>query len=127
MASPLGLVGRGEGMVAGAKMFCGKTSPNLLACRTLCTLCGFQYEFDDWSTRISVEINLHVSSAPEYREKWDTLTKINYYDLPKPVITDQRNWLKLQFFFDETIPVEEICRAVDQLIDQTFCMLSQYD
>jgi endonuclease III len=81
---------------------------------------GVQYEFDDWGARISVELILNRSRLPHMQHKLIALSKKRYQDLPKPIIKDQGDWIRLQFFFDENTQSDQIAHAMNNLISKTY-------
>lgn len=81
---------------------------------------GFEYQFCDWGTRISVELILNRSRLPHLEHKLIALLKKRYLDLPTPNVKDQGTWLRLQFFFDENTQPDVIANAMNNLIGQTY-------
>jgi endonuclease-3 len=81
---------------------------------------GVQYEIDDWGTRISVELSLNRSRLPHLQHKLIALSKKRYQDLPTPNVKDQGDWIRLQFFFDESTQPGVIANAMNNLIGQTY-------
>jgi endonuclease III len=85
---------------------------------------GFQYYLIDWDSQVSVELDLDASKAPGKERKIRALADRKYEDLSAPELRIQKNWLRLQFFYDEKIPEQKIADAMNSLIRQTHTILT---
>jgi hypothetical protein len=86
---------------------------------------GIRYEFDDWQDRISIEIDLSPALSPQYEKNLSDLAHLEIEGLPVPELSKQTNgWLRLQYFFPENVPVPELVKAMNVLIEKSsmiFC------
>lgn len=82
---------------------------------------GVIYEFDDWHEegRISVEINVDSSRAPEFEPVLRDLESQRKNDVPRASLQPQKPWLRLQIFYSEDSSPEIISGAMRNLIYQT--------
>ena len=86
---------------------------------------GIHYEFDDWENQISVELILNRSKISNAHSITETISRHTFTGLPHPIFTDQGNYWRVQFFFAETTPVDEIGQAMNRLISQAEPLLNQ--
>lgn len=81
---------------------------------------GVLYEFDDWNDRISIEIQVNRSVTPQAQPVLIAISERELSDLPTPKVTDQGVWTRLQFFFDEDVPLQILAESMSRLVDQTY-------
>lgn len=86
---------------------------------------GLHYEFDDWQNRISVELHLNMSKQPLYTSTVRDLSHKTLLNLPQLIFKTQGNWLRLQFFFDDSVQPSDIANAMSLLITQTYPTLKR--
>jgi len=81
---------------------------------------GVRYEFDDWNDKISVELLVNRSLAPQILPVLTAISKRQFPDLTPPKIIVQGKWMRLQFFFNENVQPQEISESMNRLINQTY-------
>lgn len=79
---------------------------------------GIHYEFNDWHNKISVELLFNRVSASSRVPVG--FSKKTFDNLPEPVVVNQSNWIRLQFFFGDDKQSLVIAEAMNELIRQTY-------